>query len=604
MILTISHLLRRQALQNPDAPAILAPGRKTLTYLPLLNQVLNTINQLRSLAVRQNDPVVIMLPNGPEMALAFLGVSCCAASAPLNPNYTQSELEFFLSDLNPRAILILEGMVTPAWRVAECMRIPIIKVVPEPDQPAGSFHFAATSPVHQMDVLETQAEDIALILHTSGTTSRPKMVPLSQVNLCSSAEHILQTLQLSPNDRCLNIMPLFHIHGLIAAVLASLAAGASIFCTPGFYAPRFFNWLSETSPTWYTAVPTMHQAILARAAEHTTTIANYPMRFIRSSSAFLPPQLIAQLECVFNAPVIEAYGMTEASHQMASNPLPPKVRKPGSVGLAAGPEMEVMDEDGAQILLPGQIGEIVIRGPNVTRGYLNNQESSEKAFTNGWFRTGDQGYMDAEGYFFLTGRLKEVINRGGEKISPREIDEVLLDHPAVLQVVTFAIPDAKLGEDIAAAVVLCQKGVKEKELREYAATRLAGFKVPRIIVIVDEIPKGPTGKFQRLGLAKLLGLDQEKQDNLQPDQRVSYTAPRTKTEQTLAAIWGQVLGRSLVGIYERWKDAGGDSMLALILLTQVNDMFSFDVSSIEFFDAETIAGQADLLDHMLPQHKD
>jgi len=296
-------------------------------------------------------------------------------------------------------------------------------------------------------------EDIALVLHTSGTTSRPKIVPLTAANICASARHIGATLRLAPADRCLNIMPLFHIHGLMAAVLASLAAGASVVCTPGFNALKFFAWLDEVEPTWYTAVPTMHQAILARAGRNPEIIARARLRFIRSSSSSLPPSVLTALEATFGCPVIEAYGMTEAAHQMASNPLPPAARKPGSVGIAAGPRISIMDENG-NLLTTGSIGEVVIRGDNVTRGYANNAEANAAAFSEGWFRTGDQGVIDPEGYLTLTGRLKELINRGGEKISPREVDEALMDHPAVLQAVTFALPHPMLGEDVGAAVVL------------------------------------------------------------------------------------------------------------------------------------------------------
>ncbi len=344
------------------------------------------------------------------------------------------------------------------------------------------------------------------MLHTSGTTSRPKIVPLLQRNVTASAGHIMATLALGPGDVCLNVMPLFHIHGLMAATLASLAAGAQVSCSPGFHALRFFHWLDEVRPTWYTAVPTMHQAVLARADHNPEIVARTRLRLIRSSSASLPPQVMAELERTFRAPVIEAYGMTEAAHQMASNPLPPRARKPGCVGVAAGPEVAVMDEEG-NVLPRGAVGEVVIRGPNVTPGYEANPEANAKAFTNGWFRTGDQGVIDEEGYLRLTGRLKELINRGGEKISPLEVDEVLMDHPAVQQVVTFGLPSEKLGEEVAAAVVLREgKTVGERELRDFVAARLAQFKVPRRIVFLREIPKGATGKLQRIGLAAKLGL--------------------------------------------------------------------------------------------------
>jgi acyl-CoA synthetase (AMP-forming)/AMP-acid ligase II len=351
-----------------------------------------------------------------------------------------------------------------------------------------------------------EAEDIALVLHTSGTTSRPKIVPLSQANVTASARHIAATLATVPSDVCLNIMPLFHIHGLIAAVLSTLGAGASVSCTPGFNALKFFGWLADVNPTWYTAVPTMHQAILSRASRNQEIIDKCRLRLIRSSSASLPPQVMAELEEVFKAPVIESYGMTEAAHQMASNPLPPRARKAGSVGIAAGPEVAIMSEDG-DLLPQGEIGEIVIRGPNVTKGYENNPDANLKGFANGWFRTGDQGMIDADGYLSLTGRLKELINRGGEKISPLEVDAILMDHPAVGQCVAFAIPHDKLGEEVGAAIVLREgQSVTERELRDFAAVRLADFKVPKKIVFLDEIPKGATGKLQRIGLAQRLGI--------------------------------------------------------------------------------------------------
>ncbi|MBT3701767.1 MAG: AMP-binding protein, partial [Alphaproteobacteria bacterium] len=288
--------------------------------------------------------------------------------------------------------------------------------------------------------------------------------------------------------------------------LTSLSAGASVYCTPGFNALKVFSSLEDCKPSWYTAVPTMHQAILSRASRNKEILAATNLKFVRSSSSSLPPQVMAELEETFGCPVIEAYGMTEATHQMACNPLPPAARKPGTVGIAAGPEVGIMDNDG-NILAAGGTGEIVIRGDNVTAGYENNDTANAEAFTHGWFRTGDQGVMDDEGYVSITGRLKEIINRGGEKISPREVDEVLMDHTAVALVVTFAIPHDKLGEEVAAVVVLREgEAAEERDIRDFAATRLADFKVPRTILFMDEIPKGATGKLQRIGLAEKLGL--------------------------------------------------------------------------------------------------
>ena len=488
-----------------DQPAITAPGATPLKYSALRTMVEQTVATLNAFGVGRDDRVAIVLPNGPDMATTFIGVASAATAAPLNPSYKADEFEFYMSDLKAKALVVETGSTSPAIDVARRLGIKIVTLHPDHAQGAGYFSLECDDRSGSCRAGHAEADDIALILHTSGTTSRPKIVPLTQRNVCTSAGNIAETLAFDTTDCGLNIMPLFHIHGLIAGVLAPLSAGGRVFCTPGFNALRFFAWMDEAKPTWYTAVPTMHQAILTRASGNREIIARHPLRFIRSSSSSMPPQVIAEVENTFGAPLIEAYGMTEASHQMASNPLR-GMRKPGSVGLAAGPEVAIMDDTGA-LLQSGEIGEIVIRGANVTCGYENNPAANASAFTDGWFRTGDQGTIDHEGYISLTGRLKEIINRGGEKISPREVDEVLMDHPAVQQVVVFAMPHEKLGEEVAAAVVL-REGTSgdEKELRDFCSQRLASFKVPRKIVFLDKIPLGATGKLQRIGLAEKLGL--------------------------------------------------------------------------------------------------
>ncbi|TXL74663.1 AMP-binding protein [Vineibacter terrae] len=499
--------LRELLAKGADADvAIAAPGTPPLTYAGLRGLVDRSLGTLNGMGIGRNDRVAIVLPNGPEMATAFVAIAAGATAAPLNPAYRADEFEFYMSDINAKALVVDKGSDSPAVGVARKMGVPVIELAAEPSQGAGAFTLGDHVGAGTGNGRYAEADDVALILHTSGTTSRPKIVPLAQRNICASAGNIAQALRFTASDRGLNIMPLFHIHGLMAGLLAPFSAGSAVFCTPGFNALRFFAWMQEAKPTWYTAVPTMHQAILTRATQNKAIITANPLRFVRSSSSSLPPQVIAELEATFSAPVIEAYGMTEASHQMASNMLPPGTRKPGTVGVAAGPEIAIMDEAGT-LLAAGATGEIVIRGANVTAGYENNPNANGEAFTNGWFRTGDQGVMDGEGYISITGRLKEIINRGGEKVSPREVDEVLMDHPAVLQVVTFAMPHDKLGEEVAAAVVLREgMAATEKELRDFVSARLANFKVPRKVLFLPEIPKGATGKLQRIGLAAKLGL--------------------------------------------------------------------------------------------------
>ncbi len=508
MTLTIADLL---ADHTPDRPAIGGHGRPWLTYGDLATLADTTRAALHGAGIGRGDRVGIVLPNGPEMATAFIAIAQTATTAPLNPAYTREEFEFYLGDLDARALVVPKGYDGPALQAAARFGLRVLRLSVDPDAPAGAFALSAEDTAAVTDPSPPGPGDVALILHTSGTTSRPKIVPLLQSNIVASAQNVAGSLQLSPVDRCLNVMPLFHIHGLIAAVTASLAAGGSIWCSGGFNALRFFADLEASGATWYTAVPTMHQAILSRAERNRDIIRTARLRFLRSSSASLPAPVMRALQEAFGAPVIEAYGMTEAAHQMACNPLGIGAQKPGSVGPPAGPAMRIADEADDRLLDRSDTGEVVISGSNVTPGYEGNPGANETAFFHAdgcrWFRTGDQGAFDADGYLHLTGRLKEIINRGGEKISPLEIDSVLLDHPSVAQAVAFAIPHSRLGEDIGAAVVARDGTVLDaQDIRAFASTRLAHFKVPRRIVVLDEIPKGATGKVQRIGLAERLGL--------------------------------------------------------------------------------------------------
>ena len=504
---TLCDLLERGVDQQSALEAL---GETPLSFKALRSLRDTTLASLNGHGVGHNDRVAIVLRNGPAMAACFLAVAGGATAAPLNPAYKSDEFEFYLTDLDPKILVIEEGELSPAIEVAAKLGIPVVRLKANPGQGAGHFAFIFPDAMAMTEVANREsakAHDIALLLHTSGTTSRPKLVPLRHSNLCASALSVATTLELTEHDRGLNMMPLFHIHGLVAGLLAPLSAGGCVICSGGFNALKFFGWMAEARPTWYSAVPTMHQAILARAPKSAEIIKGNPLRFIRSSSSSIPPQVIHEIEEAFRCPLIESYGMTEASHQMASNPLPPGSRRPGSVGLAAGPEIAIADENGRRVG-PGETGEIVIRGENVMSGYVNNAAANAEAFTSeGFFRTGDQGVIDANGYLTITGRLKEIINRGGEKVSPREIDEVLMDHPCVAQCVCFAVPHSKLGEDVAVAIVLREAmSADERSIKEFCASRLARFKVPATVIFLEEIPKGATGKLQRIGLAAKLGL--------------------------------------------------------------------------------------------------
>jgi acyl-CoA synthetase (AMP-forming)/AMP-acid ligase II len=389
------------------------------------------------------------------------------------------------------------------------------------------------------------------------------------------------------------MMPLFHIHGLVGALSASLAAGASILCAPGFLPDEVPGWLSDLALTWYSAVPTIHQALLELLRRQPEIAGQVHLRFIRSCSSSLAPQLAEELEEVFGAPVLEAYGMTEAAHQITSNPLPPSPHKFGSVGRATGSvQISILDE-GGNSLPENDSGEICIRGENVMDGYENNPAANLAGFCRGWLRTGDIGYLDGDGYLFIQGRLKEIINRGGEKISPREIDEVLLRHPAVRQAVTFAIPHPSLGEDVAAAVVLGDgQTVSARELRQTAAASLASFKVPRQIVFVQEIPKGATGKIQRVGLAEILKTELEA---FTRQEAAGITSPRTPLEAELLAIWQTVLENGQIGVLDDFLALGGNSIQAGRILARVNERFGTDLQLIDIFTTPTIATMANLV---------
>lgn len=488
-----------------DHPALLTPDQLTLTYQQLRTIVADLVAQLHSFGLGKGDRIAIAMANGSSMACIFLAASLCGTAAPLNPKYKQEEFAFYYEDLQAKALITLPGTPEAAITAIHPDML-LIQAITNAD---GTLSLELSRQIIQPQ-RETstpdlpQADDVAIILHTSGTTSRPKRVPIRHRNLIASAQNIVSVYNLTANDINLCLMPLFHIHGLVGCLLATLASGGTFICPTGFNALEFWQLVERYKPTWYSAAPTIHQMILARASRNEDIVKSHSFRFIRSSSAPLPPVIIEQMEAVLNVPVVESYSMTEAAHQMTSNPLPPKNRKPGSVGYGHGVEVGIMDEDG-KLLAQGSLGEVVVKGANVIDGYENNPQANATAFVNGWFRTGDQGKLDPDGYLYLTGRIKELINRGGEKISPLEIDDILLRHPAVAEALAFAVPHKTLGEEIHAAVVL-KSDTSEQELKSYCSQHLAEFKIPKQIHILEALPRGATGKLQRLNMAKFLKL--------------------------------------------------------------------------------------------------
>lgn len=592
---TINELIRSQAARNPDALAVLAPERQPLNYTQLLRQMDEVGETLATFGLANTDRIAILVPGNPEMAVALLGICSAAVSIPLNPSYRAQEIDQCFTDLKPGALVIQSGIDSSARAIAHARNIPVIELVPDPQGAAGTFKLTGAARYAKRQSVSSRPDDVTLLLQTSGTTARPKTVPLTHSNICASAETIQATLELSSSDRCLNIMPLFHIHGIVGALVVSITAGASVVCSPGFIAPKFFDWLDEFQPTWYTAVPSMHQSIVKYAKGHRAIIAARPLRLVRSSSDALPTRVQTELEAIFSAPVIQAYGMTEAAHQITSNPVRSGQRKPGSVGIATGTQVAVMGEMGS--LLPGgQTGEIVIRGENVMAGYLENPTANALSFSEGWLRTGDLGYLDEDNYLFLTGRIKELINQGGEKISPREVDQVLLSHPAVAQAAAYGSPDPILGERVSAAIVLREGAyATEHELKEFTAQFLADFKVPKHIVFVSDIPKGASGKPQRVGLATKIETPLPSVLTT-PDK---HTAPEGETELGLAKIWQEVLRLDRVGSRDNFFDLRGDSILAAMVISRVREAMQVELSVVSLFDeAGTIHGMARLVEQL------
>ena len=496
---------------GPSTPSTLLglleqiPAEKTAIILPepdirvsygsLRAQVHALAEQLAAAGIAPGDRVGIALPNGLPMIVAFLAASTAGTAAPLNPAYKEDEFRFYLEDTSARVLILPPEGIDEARRAAGD-RVPILTIDMD-----GSGTVALKGVPGRKAVSPPSLDSVALVLHTSGSTGRPKRVPLAHANLSISAGNVARHYALGPDDVAMCVMPLFHVHGLVASTLATLSTGGTVVVPSKFSPLSFWRVAKEHGVTWYSAVPTLHQLLLARVTDPSQRPAGTErLRFIRSCSAALPPAVMHSLEEAFGAPVLEAYGMTEAAHQMASNPLPPSDRKPGSVGPGTHVQISIMDAAGNH-LPTGERGEVVIKGPNVIRGYENNPEANAKSFVDGWFRTGDQGFLDAQGYLTLVARIKELINRGGEKISPREIDEVLLAHPSVAEAVCFGVPHPTWGEEVAAAVVV-RGAVTEGELLAHCKERLADFKRPKQIYITETIPRTATGKIQRGVVAK------------------------------------------------------------------------------------------------------
>lgn len=564
-------LLCEDALRHSDSAALLAPGQMPLSHADLVGLLADTSQRLRTAGVGPTDRVAVAMPGDAVMATAFLSVAASAVCVPLNPAQKSDEFRRVLSDVGARHVMLRRGDQGPARAVAQELGLTILEIVPGPTR-AGTFELQLDGTPTLQPASFNSADDVALVLYTSGSTSRPKRVPLTHSNLIACARSNGKVLMLGPEDRCLGAMPMFHIGGLVSAWLSALLSGGSFICAGGFQAGQFFDLVAEFHPTWYAAGPTVHQAVLEHRDDYRRKAPGHRFRFVRSASAPLPAATRAGLAELFDVPVAELYGMTEAGRIAGTPPVHGAARK-GAVGRPIDCEVMIVDAEGRQ-LPADRSGEIVVRGPVVMAGYEDNPQANQEAFFGGWFRTGDVGRLDDDGYLYIEGRLKDIVNRGGLKVTPNEVDQVMADHPAVAQAVAFPVPHPTLVEDLAAAVVLhAGQSLSTRELRDYLFERLSAHKVPARVVFVPAIPKGPTGKVQRHLLAGLLA------EALERD----FVALATDTERTVETIWREVLRCGPLGGQQNFFAIGGDSLRGARIIALLNERFELNLPVVTLF---------------------
>jgi len=558
------------ARRASDAIAFLAPGRPPLGYGALIREVDRIQHLLASKGLGGDSRIGVALPNGPEMAMLVLAVTDCATCAPINPSTDEGACQRLLEQMRIDALVVAEDPPLPVVRAAQALGLPLLRVSFAADDPAGLCTLTGDTVGAAVDVQSTSADKVMLLLHTSGTTGAPKIVPLRCRNIVTLIPGRIRTLQLTATDRCLWMTPMHTSAGIRRNLFPMLSVGASVVCLPGLVADQIMGWLRDYRPTCYFGTPAIHRAVLD-ALDRVGTV-THSLRFLTSGSAPIAEELQRRLEAKLGVPLLQGYGSTEAS-VITQELLPPATRRDGSVGAAIDCDVAILAEDGSA-LPPDSIGEIVVRGPAVFDGYEHDADSSRVAFRDGWFRTGDLGFVDRDGFLFLRGRISDVINRGGFKVPPSEVDAALAMHPDVVEAVTFPVPHATLGDDVAAAVVLRGgAGATELELRHAVMQRLSNFKVPTRIVSVPSIPKSALGKYNRRELARLFT----------PLLRIAYVAPREGYETLVANVVAQLLGIEHVGAHDNFFDLGGDSLRGAQVATRIGSLLGIDVSPILLF---------------------
>lgn len=591
----VTSLVRERSQERPEAMALLAPGREPLRYAALSAQAAHLRAALRAAGVARGSRVALALPNGPEMAAALVAVIGVAACVPVNPAAPAAEVARLLARARAGFVLVVRDGNASLREAAREAGALVVEAAADPRAPAGTLRIGPpVDPAAQASPADEPAgTDVALVLQTSGTSGEPKLVALTHAQLSAATAAVVHGLALTAADRCLNVRPLFHVNGIVTNVLATLCSGGSLICTPAFDEARFFDWIAAFEPTWFSGVPTMHQWIVANGHEYRAKAPHHRFRFVRSGAAPLAPATLRELEALLDAPVVEAYGMTERS-PIAMNPLPPGLRKPGSVGLPAGVEIALLDADGRVLPRDGDVeGEIAIRGDGVIGAY---ESGAQDAFVDGWLRTGDLGRLDADGYLCVTGRLKDIVNRGGQKVSPREIEDALLAHPAVARAAAFGVPHPSLGEEPACAVVLRDGAWADaKALRAHVAGRLASYKVPSTVLVVPVMPLGPTGKVL---------VDALRRAALDASGGPHGARPVGEREQAVADAFGQLLDGATFARDDSFFARGGDSLGAARVAARLSARTGVELDATTVFRHPTPAALAQWIDDRAASHDD
>ena len=592
---TIGERLEYYAQTQPEHAAFVSSVFPPLSYRELLRQIEVIGMALRQSGFDRNARIAVAMPNGPGAALAIAAVTCSAVSIPINPRQTIEEIERSFAALRPDAILLLRGDDSPARQVAKHKGVTIIEL----EQAAGNtLGFSVADGPGPSAAGDAPGPDShAFILQTSGTTSEPKLIPTSHRNMLAAAARVQVWFNLTPQDRCLSASPIFYAHGLHVTVFAALLSGGTVVFPADIAKFDAAEWFETLRPTWYSAGPALHRLVLDHVGPAADGKLRHTLRFAVSGGAPLPKEVLSALQHSLGVPVLEHYGSSEGM-QICANQLPPGRSKPGTCGSPWPNTINIVDDNGEEVP-DGERGEILIGGPTVVSGYLNAPALSRASFSDGWFRSGDIGSIDRDGFLNLHGRKDDLINRGGEKISPAEVDAVLLRHPAIAEAAAFAVPHPRLGQDIAAAVVFRPgMAVGPGEIRRYLQSHVAAFKVPRQIIVRELLPKGATGKILRRVLTETIQAVPAEPQELTPpevaDGRIVDWVIR------LTEIWERLLKVTSLSIDDDFFDKGGDSLLAIDLLAELDQLTGDLLTASLLMDAPTIR----LLAHALAERND